>query len=139
MPVLTLMINRVPTTIRASLIAREFWQQDVAKVSSITMIPYMFDVDIFYTAYIKIDTWMDSEKAYDFIRDLQNNDARIKLSVSLYRVQTNTHNNGNLLLDNYTTQFADSFYEPVEQDDDDVFSPVTLNFDSEGENQAMEG
>ena len=136
MPVLSLMINRIPTTLNASQIAREFWQQDVAKVLSITMIPYMFDTEIFYTAYLNIDTWADSEKAYDFIRELQNNDAHIKFSDQVYKVQTNTHNNGNLLLVNYTTQFADSFYAT---DEDEAVSPITLNFDSEGENIAIEG
>jgi len=131
------MIQRVANGITAQQISSAFSEQDVAMISSITMIPYLFNNEIKYTTYIKIRTWMDSERAYEFISELQSNDAHIAILGNKYKVEINTHNDGNLFMYTYTTEFV---CEPVEDEneyDNENLIPVALTFDNENDSDNM--
>jgi hypothetical protein len=122
MSIKSLMINCVESQHTAEYIADVFWKQHIAKVSSITLIPYLKNSKIFSTAYITIHAWCDREVAYNFIQRLKdtNKEARIVHSEdNWWPVEINSHNDGMLEVGAYTSKFPLTYYEsePIEQEE----------------------
>jgi len=65
----SLIIPRIERQYTQKYIADVFWRQHIAKVSSITLIPYS---KMYNTAYITIGEWSDTEIAYNFIQRVNN-------------------------------------------------------------------
>ena len=68
----SLIIPCVDYSYTQEYVANAFWKQRIARVSSVTLIPYIKGEWIYYIAYINVDRWCDSENAYNFIRNLNN-------------------------------------------------------------------
>ncbi len=113
MSIKSLMIANVETQFTAEYIANVFWNQKIAQVSSITLIPYLKDTEIVQMAYITIQSWCDSEVAYNFIQRVKVSEGEARLihqSDDWWSVQINTHNDGILFVGDYTTNFTDSYF-----------------------------
>lgn len=123
------MIPCVESQYTQEYIANVFWRQYIAKVSNITLIPYIKNSknsEIYNIAYINIAEWCDSEVAYNFIQRVNNplKEARIvHKEDNWWVVQINTHNNGNILVGSYTFVFESKHFvnkqnEFLKQEDD---------------------
>lgn len=112
MSIKSLMIPYVEGQYTQEYIANVFWSQHIAKVSSITLIPYIKNLEICSIAYIAIDEWCDSEVAYNFIYRLKNQDKEVRIvhdDENWWSLQLNTHNSGAIDVGFYTVRF-DSLY-----------------------------
>ena len=121
MSINSLMIPCVESQYTQEYIANVFWRQHIAKVSSITLIPYLKNGEIYNIAYITIYNWCDSEAAYNFIHRVQNpyKEARIvHHDDNWWPIQLNTHNNGDIKVGTYTVDFDSSYFKKVEYDTD---------------------
>jgi hypothetical protein len=108
------MIANVDSQQCAKNIANVFLNQNIAQVSSITLIPYLKETEILQMAYIDIEYWCDSEVAYNFLQRLKVPEGEARLVYATddwWPVQINTHNNGQLLAGVYTTTFSYSYIE----------------------------
>lgn len=106
------MIQYVEGQYNHEYIANVFWNQNLAKVRSITLIPYLKNSEIYNIAYITIEQWCDSEAAYNFIQRLKNpeREARIVHHEDYWwLVELNTHNDGKMFVGTYTVVF-NSYY-----------------------------
>lgn len=113
------MIPCVESQYTQEYIANVFWRQHIAKVSSITLIPYLRNGEIYNIAYIGIDEWCDSEAAYNFIQRVQNSNKEARLvhhDDDWWPIQLNTHNNGKINVGTYTVDFDSSYFNRVEYD-----------------------
>jgi hypothetical protein len=100
----------------ATNIAYLLWKQDYAKISKVTTMPYLMNNKIYVIAYVTINEWADSERAYKIIQQLKNNET-IKIDIdddNQWELSTNTHNNGDITLLSYTTIIPNDFYEEEE-------------------------
>jgi len=98
-------------------IANVFWGQQIAKVSSITLIPYIKNSEIFSIAYVLIDEWCDSEAAYNFIKRLNNPDREARIvhdDDEWWSVELNHHNNGDIAAGPYTVKFDSAYFASEE-------------------------
>lgn len=114
MSINNLIINSVESKYTFEYIANAFWNQRIAKVSKITLIPYLKNNEIYSIAYIMIDEWCDSEMAYNFIQKLKHkfNEARIVYYEEYWwSVKINTHNDGYIYIGPYTMSFQSSYFE----------------------------
>jgi hypothetical protein len=66
-----LVINNIDAKFSASYIVNMFWKQNIAQVSSITLMPYLTTVGLKKIAVIDIRYWCDTEVAYNFIQRLR--------------------------------------------------------------------
>ncbi len=113
MSVKSVMINCVDSQYTQEYIANVFWRQHIAKVSSITLIPYLKNSGIYNIAYIAIDEWCDSEAAYNFIQRLKDPSKEARLvhhDDDWWTVEINTHNNGDICVGAYTTAFMSNYF-----------------------------
>jgi len=123
MSIKSLMINCVESQYSQEYIANVFWRQNIAKVSTITLIPYLNNSKICRIAYINIAQWCDSEAAYNFIQRLKDSSKEARIvhnDDEWWPVQINTHNNGEIYVGFYTIAFPSSYFvrsEPVEDDE----------------------
>jgi hypothetical protein len=108
------MINCVESQYTQKYIANVFWRQHIAKVSSITLIPYLKNGEICSIAYINIDQWCESKVAYNFIQHLKDSSREVRIvhqDDDWWPVQINTHNNGvSGALFAYTLAFPSSYF-----------------------------
>lgn len=132
MSVNSLMINCVETQYTHEYIANVFWRQHIAKVSSITLIPYIKNSEIFSIAYINIAEWCDTETAYNFIKRLNDSSKEVRIvhhEDYWWKVQFNTHNNGDISVGAYTLPFDATYFakclEPEMTVSDDETAPVS--------------
>lgn len=108
MSIHNLMIQYVEGQYNHEYIANVFWVQNLAKVHSITLVPYLKNSEIYNIAYITIEQWCDSEAAYNFIQRLKKpeKEARIVYHEDYWwLVELNTHNDGKMFLGAYTVVF----------------------------------
>lgn len=129
---MNLMITSVENLYTAEYIANAFWNNRIAKVSKITLIPYLKNSEIYNVAYITIQQWFETEATYNFIQRINKQDGEARLvhhDEEWFPVQLNTHNNGELEVGDYTTIIPNQYYERVynwesieakEEDDEDV-------------------
>jgi len=95
-------------------IATKLWKLEIAKVDCITMIPYLRDNEVFNLAYVYIESWCDSEAAFNFINSLKDFTKETRLfhnSDDWWSIEMNTHNSGNINLYSYTKKFNNYFFE----------------------------
>ena len=114
MSITSFTIPSVELKYTSEYIASTLWKQKIAKVNCITMIPYLRDNEVFNLAYVYIDTWSDSEIAYNFINRLKDSTKETRLvhnSDDWWNVEMNTHNSGNMNLYSYTKNFKNDFFE----------------------------
>jgi len=103
-------------------IANVLWNQDIAKVSSITLIPYLTNDKIYSIAYVNIDQWCETEVAYNFINRLKDASKEVRIvhrDEDWWLVQLNTHNNGDIYVGDYTLSFMTNYFVrniPVENE-----------------------
>ncbi len=97
-------------------IADVFWYNNIAQVSKVTLIPYLKNGKVFNLAYITIGQW--SDQAYNFIQRLKNpnNEARFVYNDdNWWSIKINTHNNGDIVVANYTIQFDEDYYDQLDR------------------------
>ena len=114
MQVNSLVIYSVESQYTQEYIANVFWNQRIAKVSDITLIPYLKNQEIYNIAYILIDEWCDSEIAYNFITRLKKESTETRLihqDEEWWAIKMNTHNNGKIYAGPYTVIFQPSYFE----------------------------
>lgn len=124
----SLMIPCVESQYTQEYIANVLWSQHIAKVSSITLIPYIKNSEIYSIAYIAIAEWCDTEAAYNFITRLKNPNREARIvhhSDDWWAVHLNNHNDGNLNVGSYTVDFASDYFQRDIQCDDQVTAPCT--------------
>lgn len=124
------MIPCVESQYTQEYIANVFWRQDIAKVSSITLIPYIKKSEIYSIAYINIAEWCDTEVAFNFIHRLKNEDRECRIihhNDEWWPVQLNTHNNGEINVGNYTVVFDSTYFKR------NIVCPEEKEIDSETE------
>lgn len=62
-----IMISDIKSQFTSEYIANVLWKREIAKVSSITLIPQIKNGEISYIAYIDIDSFCETAAAYDFV------------------------------------------------------------------------
>jgi len=103
MTVKHLMIVEVESQYTQPYIANVFWEQEIGKVSSITLIPYIKNSKVYNIAYVNIAEWRDTEAALLFIQCLMNPERKARIGP--WEVEMNTHNNGEIRVGTYTVVF----------------------------------
>lgn len=107
------MIPFVESQYTQEYIANVFWRQDIAKVSNITLIPYIKNSEIYNIAYINIDEWCSTEAAYNFINRVKNPEREARIvhcADNWWVIEINTHNNGDLIVGDYTVSFNAAYW-----------------------------
>lgn len=118
MSINSLMIINIDSQYNSEYIANVFWNQNLAQVSSITLIPQILGSKFVNNAYIDIKTWCDTEAAYNFIESLKINHAILfHNNEGFWIPQINTHNSGNLFVGSYTTYFNNNFFITKEEEE----------------------
>jgi len=113
-----LIINCVELQYSHHYIADVFWHKNIAQVSSVTLIPYLKNGKVFNIAYIKIDEWSDREVAYNFIQRLKNHKNEVRFVYNddnWWPIKINTHNNGDIVVGNYTIQFDEDYFDQLDR------------------------
>ena len=120
MSINSVIVSGIMMQYNSEYIANIFWKQNIAQVSSITLLPYLRGTKVYQIAYVSIATWCDSEVAYNFIRRLKDEtkDTRIVYQSDYWwPIRINTHNSGNIFLGPYTTIFPETFFKKLEQEE----------------------
>lgn len=137
------MIRGIDCKYDAEYIASVFWNKDIAKVSSITLIPQVINGKISNIAYITIGSYCETEAAYDLITRLRTEVVEIVHDndkdswEDSWWVERNYHNSGSVCVGSFTTKFDDSFFSRVidevatEIDDEDLFTNRGYDFDDD--------
>ena len=100
-------------------IANAFWKQSIARVSSVTLIPYIKGEWVYYIAYINIDCWCDSENAYNFIKKLNNPHKETRLvhyEDNWWSVEQSVNT---FAIRDATVQFEPSYYEKFVKEEEE--------------------
>jgi hypothetical protein len=107
----SLVIPCVEMCYTAEYIVNVFWNQGIAQVSNVTLIPYPTNTEYLQMAYIYIDSWCDTEVAYNFLQRLKDTNKETRLvhsSEDWWPVEANTTN---LFMLNYSTSFPPAYFE----------------------------
>jgi len=119
-----IMITYIKPQFTAEYIANLLWKREIAKVSSITFIPQIKNGEISHIAYINIDSFCETEAAYDFVHNMSadhfifcHDESDVNNPDNLWILEKNTHNSGNLYVGPYTTAFASDFFKYVVEED----------------------
>ena len=111
-----LIINCVELQYSHHYIADVFWYKNIAQVSSVTLIPYLKNGKVFNIAYITIGQW--SELSYNFIQRLKNPNKETRFVYNddnWWPIKINTHNNGDIVVGNYTIEFDDNYFNQLDR------------------------
>ena len=100
-------------------IANAFWKQSIAKVSSVTLIPYIKGEWVYYIAYINIDCWCDSENAYHFIQKLNDPHKETRLVHHEDYWWSVEQSVNTFAIRDATVQFEPSYYERFIQEEEE--------------------
>jgi hypothetical protein len=113
-----IMISDIMYRFTAQYIANVLWKREIAKVSSITLIPQIKNGEISHIAYIDIDSFCETKAAYDFVYNMSadcfafcHDESNLKNEDNFWILQKNTHNSGNLCVGPYTTAFMPHFFK----------------------------
>ena len=106
-------INESPSTI-----ADTFFINDIAIVKRVTRIPYLYGETTYYTVYVDIEEWLDSEASYNFIKSLKNPENKTTIYIigmhekEQVEVLINKHYNpeDNIYLYTFSTDFGKDYY-----------------------------
>jgi len=129
----SIMIHNVKPEYTAKYIANIMLTSEIAKISSITLIPQMTNTNITNVAYIDIDTYCDTEEAYRFINKLKSGPLAFyhdnnKSHDDVWVFDINTHNSGGLCVGPYTTNI---YYDENETNTDHNNDSTVSNCDEE--------
>ena len=139
----SIMIRGIDCKYDAEYIASVFWNKDIAKVSSITLIPQVLNGKILNIAYITIGSFCETEAAYDLIARLRTEAVEIihdndKGSwEDSWWVERNHHNSGSICAGSFTTKFDEGYFSRVidevatEIDDEDLFANRGYDYDED--------
>jgi hypothetical protein len=109
MTVKNIMICNIKPKYSSMYISDVLEKKEIAKVSSITLIPEIKNGEIFNIGYVDIDTYCDTEAAYEFIKNIKSGYAVFchddNAEDNIWIFQKNTHNSGGLCVGTYTTKF----------------------------------
>ncbi len=127
----SIMITDVNIQYTAKYIANVMLTKEIAKIHSITLIPQMTNTNISNLAYIDIDSYCDTEEAYNFITNLKSGSFAFyhndnNTDTDVWIIQMNTHNSGGLCVGTYTTYFN---YDETNTDHNN--DSIESNFDEE--------
>lgn len=117
------MIMNVETHFNHNFIADLFWRQNIAKVSLVTLVPYLKNEEVFYIAYITIGEWFNNIIAYNFMEKLMKEEGEARLiyeDENWWPVQINRHNDGTITVGAYTVQFTNNYFDRYEQEVADI-------------------
>ena len=119
MSVKHIMIRDLEPQYNAEYIANYFWKKEIAKVSSVTIIPYILDGKILGIAYIEFDSFCETEAAAEFIYNMTGVVGYMighaePEEENIWVLEPNTHNEGHLCVGEYTTTFMPDFFETYE-------------------------
>lgn len=131
MSVKRIMIRDLEPQYNAEYIANYFWNKKIAKVSSVTIIPYILDGNILGIAYIDFDSFCESEVARKFVKDMTICDGMMighaePEEDNIWVLEHSTHNEGVFCVGEYTTSFMSDFYEKYEDADHHLCSEEEL-------------
>lgn len=120
----SIMIIDIDVQYSAEYIAYAIWEKEIARVSSITLIPQIKNGEISHIAYIEIESFSETETAYKFIMNLNRGFGYILSHddtdiANLWFIEKNVHNSGKLQVGQYTTVFTPKFYKNFILDDDE--------------------
>lgn len=110
----SLVISKIHYQYTSEYIANVFWNQNIAQVSTITLLPYIQGIEVFQRAYITIAAWCDSEVAYNLIQRLRDPSKKcriVHLDELWWPVKINTQIAGYYYLDHYTTAFPETYFK----------------------------
>jgi hypothetical protein len=113
-----LIVHNIEKEYTAKYIANILWRQNIAQVKTIILIPYLKDRTIMQTAYIELETWCDSETAYNFISRLNSGSKEARLvhnSDNWWKVEINRYNTSHLQVYAYTHHFPESYFDDETQ------------------------
>jgi hypothetical protein len=122
------MISDIKPQYTAEYIAKVLETREIAKVSSITLIPEIKNNEVCNIAYVDIDSYCDTESAYEFILNIKSGFLILcnEPEENPWIIQENTHNSGGLCVGTYTTKF----YNKVQQEEQDLpADEISLNID----------
>jgi len=111
-----LIINCVELQYSHHYIADVFWYKHIAQVSKVTLIPYLKNGKVFNIAYITIGQW--SELSHNFIQRLKNPNKETRFVYNddnWWPIKINTHNNGDILVGNYTVEFNEDYFNQLDR------------------------
>lgn len=117
MSIKSLMITSVESQYTQEYIANVFWNQNIATVSSVTLIPYMKNHKMYSLAYVSLSEWHDNEATYNFINRLKNRYIETRIihhNDEWWSIQINTHNAGIVNVDDWTLEFDSSYFQRSE-------------------------
>ena len=103
----------------AEYIAKYFWNKQIAKASSITILPYILNGKIKGIAYITFDEFCDSVSSKEFLYNMVGSDAYIICHSDynendLWVLEPNHHFDGDFCVSNHTVNFMPEFFEIYE-------------------------
>jgi hypothetical protein len=134
------MISDIKSQFTSEYIANVLWKRKISKVSSITLIPQIKNGEISYIAYIDIDSFCETEVAYDFFYHMSadnfvfcHNESDMENTDNFWIVEKNTHNSGNLHVGSYTTAFMPDCFEKEIVQAGSEFYRTKLNYDDESD------
>lgn len=116
MTITSLMIPCVEACYTSEYIANTFWDQSIARVSRVTLLPYLKENDqVCCTVYIEIGEWFDSETAYNFIKRLNDPMKETRMihtegEEKWWSVEINRHYMGNVFLYTYSHDFSKEYF-----------------------------
>jgi hypothetical protein len=126
------MIRGIDCKYDAEYIASVFWNKEIAKVSSITLIPQVINGKILNIAYITISSYCETEAAYNLIARLRTEVVEIVHDndkdswEDSWWVERNHHNSGSIFAGSFTTKFDEGYFRVIDEvateiDDEDLF------------------
>lgn len=123
MSVKRIMIKELEPQYNAEYIANYFWNKEIAKVSSITIIPYILDGKILGIAYIEFDSFCETESAENFIYRMTGVDAYFighsePEEDNIWVLEPCDHYECVLSVGEFTTNFTPEFFKTYEDAND---------------------
>lgn len=118
-----IVILEVETQFPAHYIADVFWTQDIGKVSSITLIPQIYNGKITNIAYVYFNSFNESEAAKEFLEAMKADGCMFCHNHSdpqnnIWVLEKNNHHSGELYVGPYTQMFTSDFFEGFVTGDD---------------------
>jgi RecG-like helicase len=117
-PIKSLMIPVIYDGSTHQDIANAFFRNEIAIVKRVTKIPYLNGDTLYFTTYIDIEEWFDTEASYNFIKRLQNLNATIQITELItVSVGINTHYNPDDIVyvytftENFNKEYFNKLYE----------------------------
>ncbi len=124
-----IMIRNLEPQYNAEYIANYFWKKEIAKVSSVTILPYILNFKILGIAYIVFDSFCETEAASEFIYNMTGVAGFMMAHAepeddNIWLLEPNTHNEGDLCVGSFTTVFDSKFFS---NEDDELFVERPIN------------